>query len=451
MTGNLSVKIQSAKNLFRLNNDELYVSVRVDGFTKQQTKPTKTDRWLEEFEMMVEKANELELIVYGTRSGNNPVPIGIFWIPIREIAEAVRTGAFNQGGWMNYNDTMKSEQGVNIQQTIDNGNFVESWFTLEPIGQLELKLGFTKANRPLRTHSKLGRQGAVKKKKEQIIQHNGHNFVIKQFYNIMTCALCNEFLMRGSGFQCEDCGFFCHKKCGPQVLFKCISKTSGEVDAETINHHIPHRFEFTTNLSPNWCCHCGHLLPLGKKACKRCKSCSTMAHNECFHLVPDLCGLSMKEANSILTAIRRVKQDISNKSDHTIKGKSDSAIDQLTQGVNNLSTEARKTVIEDFHFLAVLGRGNFGKVMLSEEKSTKNLFAIKVLKKDLIIQSHDLDSLRAERRVFMTANKDRHPFLLGLHSCFQSPTRIYFVMEYIQGGDLMYHIQQQPFSVQQTK
>ena len=49
------------------------------------------------------------------------------------------------------------------------------------------------------------------------------------------------------------------------------------------------------------------------------------------------------------------------------------------------------------------------------------------------------------RGVFLVANKERHPFLLNLHACFQTETRVYFVMEYISGGDLMLHIQRGQF------
>ncbi|KAJ1911696.1 Serine/threonine kinase [Tieghemiomyces parasiticus] len=111
----------------------------------------------------------------------------------------------------------------------------------------------------------------------------------------------------------------------------------------------------------------------------------------------------------------------------------------------------RKIGLHDFHLKAVLGKGNFGKVMLAEEKATGNLYAIKVLKKEFIVQNDEFESMRSEKRVFQVANLERHPFLIGLHSCFQSDSRLYFVMEYISGGDLMWHIQRQNFSERRAK
>jgi hypothetical protein len=104
-----------------------------------------------------------------------------------------------------------------------------------------------------------------------------------------------------------------------------------------------------------------------------------------------------------------------------------------------------------FCFLAVLARGNFGKVMLAETKSSKKLYAIKVLKKHFIVKQDAIESLRSERSVFLIANEESHPFLLGLHACFQTETRLFFVMEYVAGGDLMSQILCGEFGIKRTR
>jgi serine/threonine protein kinase len=107
--------------------------------------------------------------------------------------------------------------------------------------------------------------------------------------------------------------------------------------------------------------------------------------------------------------------------------------------------------INDFNFLAVIGKGDYGKVMLAEHKETCQLYAIKTKKKKLIEDSDEQESISVEKKVSLIAKKDRHPFLVNLYACFQTEKRFYSVMEYIAGGDLMFHIQKGPLRPEQIR
>lgn len=107
--------------------------------------------------------------------------------------------------------------------------------------------------------------------------------------------------------------------------------------------------------------------------------------------------------------------------------------------------------MDDFNCISVLGRGHFGKVLLAEFKRTGKLYAIKALKKGDVVTRDEVDSLMCEKRIFETINVSRHPFLVNLYGCFQTPDHVCFVMEYSPGGDLMTHIHNSIFSERQAR
>lgn len=79
--------------------------------------------------------------------------------------------------------------------------------------------------------------------------------------------------------------------------------------------------------------------------------------------------------------------------------------------------------------------------MVVEQKETKRLYAMKVIKKETVANEEDIDWVQTEKHVFEVASN--HPFLVGLHSCFQTPSRLFYIIEFVNGGDLMFHMQRQ--------
>ncbi|XP_003707740.1 AKT serine/threonine protein kinase [Megachile rotundata] len=119
------------------------------------------------------------------------------------------------------------------------------------------------------------------------------------------------------------------------------------------------------------------------------------------------------------------------------------SIDELSakfsvQGTSSSkSTGKKKVTLENFEFLKVLGKGTFGKVILCREKATGHLYAIKILRKEVIIRKDEVAHTLTENRVLRTTN---HPFLISLKYSFQTADRLCFVMEYVNGGELFFHL-----------
>ncbi|KAM3187879.1 hypothetical protein ACTXT7_001376 [Hymenolepis weldensis] len=105
---------------------------------------------------------------------------------------------------------------------------------------------------------------------------------------------------------------------------------------------------------------------------------------------------------------------------------------------------------DDFRLVAVLGQGNFGKVLLAEHKPSNAYMALKTFKKAELLREDNVDTLKIEKRVLLTVSQTRHPCFVHMLACMQKPDYAIIVLEYMPGGDLMQHIQRGKFSEQQT-
>jgi serine/threonine protein kinase len=93
--------------------------------------------------------------------------------------------------------------------------------------------------------------------------------------------------------------------------------------------------------------------------------------------------------------------------------------------------------INDFELIRLIGEGGFGSVFLARMKANDSLFAIKEIRKSRISSMSHQSHVIAERNVLIMAS---HQFITKLHYAFQTPSKFYFVLEFVPGGNLSFHI-----------
>uniref|UniRef100_K7D8F6 non-specific serine/threonine protein kinase n=1 Tax=Pan troglodytes TaxID=9598 RepID=K7D8F6_PANTR len=103
----------------------------------------------------------------------------------------------------------------------------------------------------------------------------------------------------------------------------------------------------------------------------------------------------------------------------------------------SLAKPKHRVTMNEFEYLKLLGKGTFGKVILVKEKATGRYYAMKILKKEVIVAKDEVAHTLTENRVLQNS---RHPFLTALKYSFQTHDRLCFVMEYANGGELFFHL-----------
>jgi len=94
--------------------------------------------------------------------------------------------------------------------------------------------------------------------------------------------------------------------------------------------------------------------------------------------------------------------------------------------------------VDDFEVLKLIGQGSFGRVLQVKKKNTGEIYAMKVLEKAKIIAQGEVQHTMAERNIL---TKLKHPFLVNLNYSFQTNEQLHFVLDFVNGGELFFHLQ----------
>mmetsp|Transcript_15218 Transcript_15218/g.49953 ORF Transcript_15218/g.49953 Transcript_15218/m.49953 type:complete len:373 (+) Transcript_15218:124-1242(+) len=92
---------------------------------------------------------------------------------------------------------------------------------------------------------------------------------------------------------------------------------------------------------------------------------------------------------------------------------------------------------DDFEPGPILGTGSFGRVVLAKHRGKGTVVAIKILSKAQIIRTKQVTHIQAEKDILTMVN---FPFIVNLVASMQDPEALYFVLEYVVGGEFFTHL-----------
>ncbi|XP_056654717.1 mucin-16-like isoform X2 [Monodelphis domestica] len=220
----------------------------------------------------------------------------------------------------------------------------------------------------------------------KLYRMNGHLFQSKRFNRRAYCGQCSERLwcLGRQGYKCIDCKLLVHKGCHILVSQTCkrhmdLVMPSQEPQVEDKNDKVDLPSEENDGLA---------YVP------------STWKHD------------SLKDDSGDIKPVIDGMDGI-----------------KISQGLG----------LQDFDLIRVIGRGSYAKVLLVRLKKNDQIYAMKVVKKKFVHDHENTNWVQTEKHVFEQASSN--PFLVGLHSCFQTRSHLFLVIEYVNGGDLLFHMQ----------
>ncbi|KAI5188759.1 putative protein kinase C eta type [Nematocida minor] len=173
-------------------------------------------------------------------------------------------------------------------------------------------------------------------------------------------------------------------------------------------YSVEHNLVKQKMLGITWCCHCGERIGMLTVALE-CSVCQNAYHTECRGMIFKSCGITKELLEGLVAYVPKKKK----------KDKSEISL-------------------SEFKFLYLICPEGNGKVYLCSWRD--KTVALKAIKKKDIVESNSEELVDTQRICLEIAKSSGNPFIVKMEGCFQTTTHIFFILEFVEGGDLYYHL-----------
>lgn len=108
----------------------------------------------------------------------------------------------------------------------------------------------------------------------------------------------------------------------------------------------------------------------------------------------------------------------------------------------------KSSTLSDFQIIKLIGIGSFSKIYCIQHNLSKLIYALKVINKETLIEYDQIKNAILEKKILSEFD---FPFLIKSNHSFQSKDKIFFVLPFLSGGDLFFHLKKKTFSEENVK
>ncbi|CAM8910528.1 hypothetical protein QQ045_031460 [Rhodiola kirilowii] len=163
------------------------------------------------------------------------------------------------------------------------------------------------------------------------------------------------------------------------------------------------------------------------------RSHSLVGPSSCLSHSLRLSKITLRESQSSL----ELEDDVDEEKSEDILDMSGEDRDNGAYEIGSESVKGFSVSLDDFEVLRIVGQGAFGRVYQVRKKGTSDIYAMKVMRKDRIMEKNHAGYMKAERDIL---TKIDHPFIVQLRYSFQTKYRLYLVLDFVNGGHLFFQL-----------